>query len=340
MSGASISATTISCNSGVGSVPTLKLSCTTPWVSPVLPSATRSCPMSPTSVTSCPRWILSNSDGWITLMVLPLKIRVPRVASSMQWFNIIKSVPIMVGASISATTTSCNTGVGSVPTLKLSCTTPWVSTVLPSAPSSCPMCPTSVTSCPHWILSNTAGWIMLMVEPESTSAIIGIPFASISRYKLPWQSVFKIISSSIDLLTWSAAESRVPDAAEFTRYSHSQWGACTSSFQVRPWIVVDEVAPRLRTLPFPMSECSAVETGPSVFFRTGTSPVSGFRQILHRPGRWGFDSAIDDPEVEPTFWLSSLRPRLLSRLATWLANPDRLWAGFPGVVSSTFCIRT
>ena len=41
-------------------------------------------------------------------------------------------------------------------------------------------------------------------------------------------------------------------------------------------MVVDEVAPRLRTLPFPMSEHSAVATGPRVFFRTGTSPVSGF----------------------------------------------------------------
>ena len=44
-----------------GSVPTLKLSCTTPWVSTILPSSTRSGPMSPTSVTSCPRWILSNT---------------------------------------------------------------------------------------------------------------------------------------------------------------------------------------------------------------------------------------------------------------------------------------
>ena len=159
MAGASISATTISCNTGEGSVPTLKLSCTTPWVSTVLPSSTHSCPMSPTI--------------------------------------------------------SCNTGEGSVPTLKLSCTTPWVSTVLPSSTRSCPMSPKSVTSCPRWILSNTDGWIMLMVEPESTSAIIGIPFASILWYKLPWQSLFKI--------------------------------------QVRPRIVVDEVAPRLRTLPYPMS---------------------------------------------------------------------------------------
>ena len=139
-----------------------------------------------------------------------------------------------------------------------------------------------VTSCPHWILSNTDGWIMLMVEPESTSAIIGIPFASIFilRYKLPWQSLFKIISCSNDPLTKSAAESRFPDAAEFTelgtRHSRSRRRACTSSFQVKPRIIVDEVAPRLRTLPYPMSECSAVETGPSVFFRTDTSPVSGF----------------------------------------------------------------
>ena len=44
-----------------GSVPTLKLSCTTPWVSTILPSSTRSGPMSPTSVTSCPCWILSNN---------------------------------------------------------------------------------------------------------------------------------------------------------------------------------------------------------------------------------------------------------------------------------------
>ena len=146
-------------------------------------SAMRSCPISPTSVTSCPRWILSNSDGWIMLMVLPLKIRVPRVASSIQWFNIIKSIPIMAGASISATSTSYNTGVGSVPTLKLSCTTPWVSTVLPSSTHSCPMSPTSVTSCPRWNLSNTDRWITLMVEPESTSAMIGIPLASILRYK-------------------------------------------------------------------------------------------------------------------------------------------------------------
>ena len=141
---------------------------------------------------------------------------------------------------------------------------------------------------------------MLMDEPESTSAIIGIPFASILWYKLPWQSLFKIISCSNDPLTRSATESRVPDAAEFTelgtRHSRSQRRACTSSrctsgrctssrsqrraytssFQVRPRIVVDEVVPRLQTFPYPMSECSAVETGPSVFFRTGTSPVSGF----------------------------------------------------------------
>ena len=42
-----------------------------------------------------------------------------------------------------------------------------------------------VTSCPRWILSNTDGWIMLMVEPASTSAIIGIPFASILWYNFP-----------------------------------------------------------------------------------------------------------------------------------------------------------
>ena len=87
--------------------------------------------------------------------VLPLKIRVPPVASSMQWCTIIKLIPIMAGASISATTISCNTGEGSVPTLKLSCTTLWVSTVLPSSTRSCPMSPTSVTSYPRWILSNT-----------------------------------------------------------------------------------------------------------------------------------------------------------------------------------------
>ena len=97
--------------------------------------------------------------------VLPLKIRVPRLASSIQWFKIIKSIPIMAGTSICATIISCNTGVGSVPTLKLSCTTPWVSTVLPSAMRSCPISPTSVTSCPRWILSNANGWIMLMVLP-------------------------------------------------------------------------------------------------------------------------------------------------------------------------------
>ena len=44
-----------------GSVPTRKLSCTTPWVSTLLPSSTRSGPMSPISATSCPRWILSNT---------------------------------------------------------------------------------------------------------------------------------------------------------------------------------------------------------------------------------------------------------------------------------------
>ena len=50
-----------------GSVPTLKLSRTTPWVFTALPSSTRRCPMSPTSVTSCPRWILSNTScpRWI-----------------------------------------------------------------------------------------------------------------------------------------------------------------------------------------------------------------------------------------------------------------------------------
>ena len=150
-----------------GSVPTLKLSCTTPWVSTILPSSTRSGPMSPTSVTSSWR-VRTNSQ---TQLYYPMGFHYSAVFNA-QWSHV---------------TDKCNI----------------MSPLDPVQPR--------VTSCPRWILSNTDGWIMLMVEPESTSAIIGIPFASILWYKLPWQSLFKIISCSNDPLTRSAAESRVPD---------------------------------------------------------------------------------------------------------------------------------
>ena len=212
MAGAFISATTISCNTGEGSVPTLKLSCTTPWVSTLLPLSTRSCPMSPTSVTSSWR-VRTNSQ---TQLYYPMGFHCSAV------FN----------AQLSHVTDKCNimSPLDPVQHRVTSCPR-WI-----LSNTSCPRWILSNTSCPRWILSNTDGWIMLMVEPESTSAIIGIPFASILWYKLPWQSLFKI-SCSNDPLTQSAADSRFPYAAEFTelgiRHSHSRRRACTSSFQVR-----------------------------------------------------------------------------------------------------------
>ena len=141
MAGAFISATTISCNTGEGSVPTLKLSCTTPWVSTVLPSSTRSCPMSPTSVTSSWR-VRTNSQAQL---YYPMGFRCSAV------FN----------AQLSHVTDKCNI--------------------------MSPLDPVQhcVTSCPRWILSNTDGWIMQMVVPESTNAIIGIPLAPILWYNFP-----------------------------------------------------------------------------------------------------------------------------------------------------------
>ena len=94
-----------------------------------------------------------------------------------------------------------------------------------------------VTSFPRWILSNTDGWIMRMVEPESTSAIIGIPFASILWYNFPDNLYSKLSLVQMTLSHDQPQNPGFPYAAEFTelgtRHSHSRRWACPSNFQVR-----------------------------------------------------------------------------------------------------------
>ena len=73
-----------------GSVPTLKLSCTTPWVSTLLPSSTRSGPMSPTSPTSSWR-VRTNSQ---TQLYYPMGFHYSAVFNA-QWSHVTDKCNIM-----------------------------------------------------------------------------------------------------------------------------------------------------------------------------------------------------------------------------------------------------
>ena len=193
----------------------------------------------------------------------------------------------MAGAFISATTISCNTGEGSVPTLKLSCTTPWVSTVLPSSTRSCPMSPTSVTSCPRWIPSNTVSH--------------HVPVGSCPTHHVPVGSC----PTPMDESCWWLSLSRPVPLLVFHLPPYCGINFpdnLYSKFRLDPGLLLTKL--RLGS-GHSLIQCPNVPQLRQglVYFSGQTLPQClDFQQTLHRPGWWGFDSAIDDPKVESTFW--------------------------------------
>ena len=115
---------------------------------------------------------------------------------NVHWCFLRKSMPITIGASISATTIMCGQMSLPVPSCKSNCTVPKDSVALPSAKRSLPLSMLRQISEPCDNLDNTEGCTTLIVDPVSSKPMTDTPLTSKGRYRLPVVSVSSSISLS------------------------------------------------------------------------------------------------------------------------------------------------